>query len=348
MADVLKTIDDKAPDLIRIADAIWDFAELGFQETRSAKMQADYLEAQGFQVTMGAGGIPTAFVAEWGEGRPYIGFLGEYDALAGVSQEVSAERKPRVEGGPGHGCGHNLLGTAAMGAAVALKEVLEKRKLPGTVRYYGCPAEELLAGKVYMARENLFSDLDVAITWHPGSMNTVRLGSGTGLSSAKFQFFGKTAHAAGDPHSGRSALDAVELMNVGANYLREHVIKDATIHYVITSGGGQPNVVPAFAEVWYFVRAPRRAQVEEIYERLVNVARGAALMTETAFEIDFLTGCYEVLLNEVLADVMWDCLQQVGPPNSMKGPGIRQEPGRDFRQVPDRELVQEPGFSGVP
>ncbi len=314
MADILRLVEDNAPELVRIADAIWDYAELGFRETQSAKIQADYLEAQGFAVTRDAGGIPTAFVAEWGEGRPYIGFLGEYDALAGVSQEVLPERKPREMGRPGHGCGHNLLGTASMGAVVALKQALIENNLPGTVRYYGCPAEELLAGKVYMAREGLFSDLDIAITWHPGSMNTVRLSSGTALNSAKFQFFGKTAHAAGDPHNGRSALDAVELMNVGANYLREHVIKDATIHYVITSGGGQPNVVPAFAEVWYFVRAPRRHQVEAIYERLANVAKGAALMTGTTFEIDFLTGCYDVLLNEVLADVMWRCLQKVGPP----------------------------------
>ncbi len=314
MADVVKYVDEKAQDLIGIADAVWDYSEIGFTEAKSAKAQADYLEKQGFKVIRRAGGIPTAFVAEWGEGRPYIGFLGEYDALAGLSQEVSAEKKPRKEGAPGHGCGHNLLGTAALGAALAVKEALEDKKVPGTVRYYGCPAEELLAGKVYMAREGLFSDLDISITWHPGSFNTVRLSSGTAMNSAKFQFFGKTAHAAGDPHNGRSALDAVELMNVGANYLREHVIKDASIHYVITSGGGQPNVVPAFAEVWYFVRAPRRDQVEEIYERLVDVARGAALMTGTTFKIDFLTGCYEVLLNEVLADVMWDCLQKVGPP----------------------------------
>ncbi len=314
MADVIRYVDEKAQDLVEIADAVWNYSEVGFSEAKSAKVQADYLEKQGFKVTRGAGGVPTAFVAEWGEGRPYIGFLGEYDALAGVSQEVSAERKPREEGAPGHGCGHNLLGTAALGAALAVKGALEEKKVPGTVRYYGCPAEELLAGKVYMAREGLFSDLDISITWHPGSMNTVRLSSGTAMNSAKFQFFGKTAHAAGDPHNGRSALDAVELMNVGANYLREHVIKDASIHYVITSGGGQPNVVPAFAEVWYFVRAPRREQVEEIYERLVDVAKGAALMTGTTFKIDFLTGCYEVLLNEVLADVMWDCLQKVGPP----------------------------------
>ncbi len=314
MPDILRFVDGMAQDLIEIADAIWDYAEIGFDEAKSAEIQADYLEKQGFRVTRKAAGVPTGFVAEWGEGNPCIGFLGEYDALAGVSQEVSAERKPRKEGAPGHGCGHNLLGTGAMGAAVALKKALEQKKASGTVRYYGCPAEELLAGKVYMAREGLFSDLDISITWHPGAMNTVRLSSGTAMNSAKFLFFGKTAHAAGDPHHGRSALDAVELMNVGANYLREHVIKDASIHYVITSGGGQPNVVPAFAEVWYFVRAPMREQVEEIYERLVDVAQGAALMTGTRFEIDFLTGCYGVLINEVLADVMWDCLQKVGPP----------------------------------
>lgn len=314
MSDIVKLVDEKAQDLIQIADAVWGYSEVGFTEVKSAQVQADYLQKQGFRVTRGAGGVPTAFVAEWGEGRPYIGFLGEYDALAGVSQEVSVERRPREEGGPGHGCGHNLLGTAALGAALAVKQALEEKEVSGTVRYYGCPAEELLAGKVYMAREGLFSDLDISITWHPSSLNTVRLSSGTAMNSAKFQFFGKTAHAAGDPHNGRSALDAVELMNVGANYLREHVIKDASIHYVITSGGGQPNVVPAFAEVWYFVRAPRRGQVDEIYERLVDVAKGAALMTGTTFKIDFLTGCYDVLLNEVLADVMWDSLQKVGPP----------------------------------
>ncbi len=307
-------LDSKKVDLCRIADAVWDASEVGFQEYKSSKVQADYLEENGFTVKREAGGIPTAFVAEWGNGGPRIGFLGEFDALSGLSQEISWEQKPRVPGDPGHGCGHNLLGTAALGAALALKETLSRENKQGTVRYYGCPAEELLAGKVYMAREGLFDDLDIAITWHPGSMNTVRLGSGNAMNSAKFNFHGKTAHAAGDPHNGRSALDAVEIMNVGANYLREHVINDARIHYVITNGGGQPNVVPAEAQVWYFVRAPHRNQVEEIYERLVDVAKGAALMTGTTFDIDFLTGCYECLLNEVLADVMWESLQEVGPP----------------------------------
>jgi len=312
--DIMEFLDQRSTELFRISDLVWDYAELGFKEHKSAKLQADYLEDNGFKVQRGVGGIPTAFVAQWGEGRPYIGFLGEYDALAGISQQAVPERKPRVEGAPGHGCGHNLLGTASLGAALAVKEALSGMKVPGTVRYYGCPAEELLAGKVYMARAGVFSDLDVAITWHPGSMNTVRLGSGNAMNSAKFAFHGKTAHAAGDPHNGRSALDAVELMNVGANYLREHVINQARIHYVITKGGGQPNVVPAEAEVWYFVRAPHRNQVEEIYGRLVDVAKGAALMTGTSFDIKFLTGCYDVLPNEALADVMWRNLQKVGAP----------------------------------
>ena len=314
MSDILTFLDRKAPELFKIADEVWAASEIGFREYKSSKVQADYLEANGFAVTRGVADVPTAFIAEWGSGRPIIGFLGEFDALAGVSQEVSAERKPVVPGAPGHGCGHNLLGTAALGAALALKNELQEKGVPATVRYYGCPAEELLAGKVYMARAGVFDDLDAAITWHPGSATTVRLGSGNAMNSVKFRFHGKTAHAAGDPHNGRSALDAVELMNVGANYLREHVIPSARIHYVITEGGGQPNVVPAEAEVWYFVRAPHRNQVEEIYERLLDVAKGAALMTGTTYDVNFLTGCYEVLLNEVLADVMWRSLQKVGPP----------------------------------
>lgn len=313
--DVVAFLDQKAPELFRIADEVWSYAELGFKEYKSAELQASFLEQNGFSVKRQAGGIPTAFVAEWGEGKPIIGFLGEYDALAGVSQEVSPERKPVVPGAPGHGCGHNLLGTGALGAALAVKNALEKSGKKATVRYYGCPAEEMLAGKVYMAREGLFSDLDVAITWHPGSINTVQVSSYTSMNSARFAFHGKTAHAAGDPHNGRSALDAVELMNVGANYLREHIIKDATIHYVITNGGGQPNVVPAEAEVWYFVRAPKRRQTEEIYERLVDVAKGAALMTGTTFDIKFLTGCYECLINKTLVDVMWDVMQEIGAPS---------------------------------
>ncbi|MGE5578864.1 MAG: M20 family metallopeptidase [Bacillota bacterium] len=345
MADIIAFLDKKAGDLFSIADQVWDFAEVGFQEVKSSKLQSDYLEACGFAVKRGVGGVPTAFVAEWGSGRPIIGYLGEFDALSGVSQEISPERKPRVVGGPGHGCGHNVLGTGALGAALALKQALEETKTPGTVRYYGCPAEELLAGKVYMARAGVFDDLDVAITWHGGSTNSVRLGSGNAMNSAKFRFHGKTAHAAGDPHNGRSALDAVELMNVGANYLREHVINTARIHYVITEGGGQPNVVPAEAEVWYFVRAPHRSQVEEIYARLLDVAKGAALMTGTTFDENYLTGCYEVLLNETLAEVMWKALQRVGPPKfDEKDLEFARKLAQTFDKANLEQMVKSPEF----
>lgn len=341
-------LDKRAGDLFKIANQVWDFAEVGFREVKSSTLQADYLEANGFSVTGGVGGVPTAFVAEWGHGKPIIGYLGEFDALRGVSQELSPVRKPRVEGAPGHGCGHNVLGTGALGAALALKHALSETKTPGTVRYYGCPAEELLAGKVYMARAGVFDDLDVAITWHGGSTNTVRLGSGNALNSAKFRFHGKTAHAAGDPHNGRSALDAVELMNVGANYLREHVINNARLHYVITNGGDQPNVVPAEAEVWYFVRAPHRSQVEEIYARLMDVARGAALMTGTTFDENYLTGCYEVLLNEALAEVMWKALQKVGAPKfDEKDLEFARKLAETFDKANLVEMVRSPEFKDL-
>jgi aminobenzoyl-glutamate utilization protein B len=300
--------------LVQVSRKVWEYAEVGLQENRSATVQIEYLESEGFSVKRGTGGMPSAFVAEWGSGKPVIGFLGEYDALMGLSQKAVPVKDPVCQGAPGHGCGHNLLGAAALGSAVALKCYLTSHGLPGTVRYYGCPAEETLIGKVFMARDGVYDDLDAAITWHPGAVNTAQLGSSNGVNSVKFNFHGKTAHAAGDPHNGRSALDAVELMNIGANYLREHVIPDARLHYVITDGGGQPNVVPATAQVWYYVRAPHRPQVEEIYGRLVDVAKGAALMTGTTFDIEFLAGCYDVLPNDVLAQVCMDVFRAVGAP----------------------------------
>lgn len=311
---IQKFIDDLSQDLTSLSKEVWRFAEVGLKEDRSARVQADYLEKHGFSVKAGSGGMPSAFVAEWGSGKPVIGFLGEYDALAGLSQEVAPVKKPVAEGAPGHGCGHNLLGVGALGAAVAFKRYIEERGKTGTVRYYGCPAEETLVGKVFMARDGVFDDLDAAITWHPGSTNTAQVGSSNGVNSARFTFFGKTAHAAGDPHNGRSALDAVELMDIGANYLREHIIPDARLHYVITEGGGQPNVVPARAQVWYYVRAPRRSQVEDIYGRLMDVARGASLMTGTTFDVDFLAGCYDVLPNETLAAIAMEEFREVGAP----------------------------------
>jgi len=300
---VVSWVDGHRDELARLSDAIWRLAEVGLREYESARLQEQYLESKGFSIESGVAKMPTAFVASWGSGRPVIAFLGEYDALPHLSQKPVPEPSPLVAGGPGHGCGHNLLGVAAVGSAVALKEELLARGLPGTVRYYGCPAEESASGKVYMVHHGLFDDVDAAITWHPGAFNAVGMKSSLAVINVVFRFSGRTAHAAADPHHGRSALDGVELMNIGANYLREHIIEKARMHYVITDGGGEPNVVPAHAAAWYYVRAPEREQVEEVFARLSDVARGAALMTGTEVEIDVLGGSHNLMPNRTLAEL---------------------------------------------
>lgn len=311
---VLNWVNEHSEELIKLSDHLWGLAEVGLHEHKSAKAIADVLRANGFAVEEGVASMPSAFVATYGNGKPVIAVLGEYDALPGLSQKASPEKSPLHAGAAGHGCGHNLLGVGALGGALAAKAVMEAHNLAGTIRYYGCPAEETLVGKVFMVREGLFKDVDASLTWHPGTFNTLWAASTLAMNSAKFTFYGRSSHAAGDPENGRSALDAVELMNVGANYLREHIVQDARLHYVITKGGGEPNVVPPVAEVWYYVRAPKRKQVDEIYARLRKVAEGAALMTETRFEVEFLTGCYNTLHNHVLGNVLMDCFHEAGAP----------------------------------
>ncbi len=298
-----------------MADQIWDNPELALAEHKACALQADDLAQDGFTITRNVGDLPTAFMAEWssGPGGSVIGFLGEYDALPGLSQKNQDAQDPIVQDGPGHGCGHNLLGTAALAAASVTKAWLEHTGTAATVRYYGCPAEETCEGKVFMARAGAFDDLDMAITWHPGSTNTVWAGSSLAVNNIKFRFRGRTAHAAANPETGRSALDAVELMSVGVNYLREHIVDAARIHYVITNGGGAPNVVPDDCEVWYFIRSPERSQVEELTERVRNVAKGAALMTETRLEENFVSGAYNMLSNDVIGDRMMAILEELGP-----------------------------------
>jgi aminobenzoyl-glutamate utilization protein B len=259
------------------------------------------------------GGITTAFCAEAGSGAPIIGYLGEYDALAGLSQKNQPTQEPVVEGGPGHGCGHNLLGTGGLASAVAVARWLNATGTSGTVRYYGCPAEEQISGKAFMARTGSFDDLDAAFNFHPANVNAPSKGTCVGVNDLVFRFHGRTAHAGGAPHEGRSALDAVELMNVGVNYLREHVTDKVRIHYVITDGGKLPNVVPDTAEVWYFVRALERAEIEEVSERVRNCARGAALMTDTTVEMRVRGACSRVLNNAHLADLQYEAMQLVGP-----------------------------------
>jgi aminobenzoyl-glutamate utilization protein B len=309
----LNWIEEHGKALTDLSDRIWEFAEVGLQEFKSAKAQEDFLREQGFQIDSGVAGMPTAFVATWGSGKPVIGFLGEFDALPGISQKPLPTKEVLKEGAPGHGCGHNLLGVGALGAAVAMAKEMEAGGISGTVKYFGCPAEETLVGKVFMARASVFEGVDAAITWHPGTLNGVSNNSSNAMNSVKFRFFGRTAHAAGDPHHGRSALDAVELMNIGANYLREHVIEKARLHYVITDGGGEPNVVPAHAEVWYYVRAPERGQVDEIYEWLLDIAKGAALMTKTTFEVRLLAACYNYLPNAAINRLLQKHFEALGP-----------------------------------
>ncbi len=306
-------LEERQQRFIAMSDDIWAHPQVALDETYACELQSNFLEGEGFKITGNVGGLPTAFVAEWGSGSPKIGFLGEYDALPNLSQTASTSQKQAVSGGPGHGCGHNMLGTASLAAAVAYKSWLEANGKDGIVRYYGCPAEETGAGKVFMARDGVFHDLDAAITWHPAAKNTVSTSSSLAIDHITFHFSGQTAHAAAAPEHGRSALDAVELMNVGVNYLREHVIQEARIHYVITNGGGQPNVVPDEAEVWYYIRAPKRDQVDELTERVIRIARGAEMMTDTTLTIHDHYGIHNLLPNHVLVDVMNDVFHALGP-----------------------------------
>lgn len=310
----VKAVDQNAEVLTGLAKRIWENPETAFNEVNACKWTAEVLQNAGFEVETGYVGMPTAVRAVWGSGHPVIGFLGEYDALPGLSQKVSTEKEAVIPGAPGQGCGHNLLGVSCVGAALGVKAELEASGKEGTVVFYGCPAEEVLTGKAFMAREGAFTDLDVAFSWHGSTTNNVTLGTMTGLNSAVFHFHGITAHAGGDPHNGRSALDAVEIMNVGANYLREHVTSDVRIHYVIKEGGTAPNIVPDKASVWYYVRALSREAVEDTYRRLVKVAEGAAHMTETKLEIEFMGGCYNTLNPVMLTTLTHDVMEEIEKP----------------------------------
>jgi len=310
----IEWIEENKERLIEISDAIWGYAELGFVEFKSSKLLADELEKHGFKVDRGVAGIPTTFVASWGNGRPVIGVMGEYDALPGLSQKVVPYKDHVEEGEPGHGCGHNIHGTSALGGALATRAAMEKAGIPGTIKFFGCPAEEMLSGKVWMVREKVFDGVDACLSHHPSSMNLASLKSSNANNAVKFHFHGKTSHAAGSPEQGRSSLDAVELMNIGVNFLREHVIQDARIHYVIEEGGGQPNVVPDYARSWYLVRAPERDQLEPIYQRILKIAEGAALMTETRLEVEFVKGIYNELPNKILSEIVTSNMREIGTP----------------------------------
>ena len=308
-------IEGNRERLIELSDEIWEHAELGLVEEKSSKLLADELEKHGFRVERGVAGMPTAFVATWGKEKPVVGLMGEYDALPGISNKKVPWKEPLREGAPGHGCGHNIHGVTAVAAAIAVRHTLKEEGVKGTVKFFGSPAEENYDGKVFMVRAGCFDGVDACLSHHPGSINSASLASSTAVNSVKFHFYGKTSHAAGSPEQGRSALDAIELMNVGVNYLREHVIDKARIHYVIEEGGGQPNVVPDYARSWYYVRAPERDQLEPIYVRVLKIAEGAAMMTETRLKVEFIAGIYNLLPSKTLSGVVVGNMREVGAPS---------------------------------
>lgn len=295
-----------------IALKIWEFAEVGYKEEQSTALLQETLRSHGFRITAGVAGIPTAFVAEYGSGSPAIGILAEYDALPGLSQMAVPERSPIETSNAGHGCGHHLFGTASVAAAIAIKDLIEQGKISGTIKLFGCPAEEGGSGKVYMVRAGLFDGLDAVIHWHPGDRNEVTLTSALANKSAKFRFYGVAAHASSAPDKGRSALDGVEAMNYMTNLMREHMPQEARMHYVITRGGNAPNVVPDFAEVYYYVRHPDKQVVKELFERVEAAASGAAMGTGTKTDYEIIGGTHDLLINKTLARVAQINLERVG------------------------------------
>ncbi len=329
-------------DLIdELAGELWRFAELALEEQRSAELLVSRLKEAGFAVEAGVAGMPTAFVASTGSGGPVIGILAEYDALPGVGNAALPRREPRADGiTSGHGCGHNLFGAASVTAAIALREVMIRNRLRGTLKLFGAPAEETVVGKVYMAKAGVFDGLSAVLEWHPGQKNEVRNQPGRAMNNFEVEFFGQSAHASADPWNGRSALDAVELMNYGVNLMREHVKPTARMHYVIPEGGQAPNVVPEHAREWYYVRAVDREEVNGYYDRVLKIALGATLATGTTHKINLITGVHAYLLNRPLQEALQANLELVGAPAFSSG---EQAFARSMQRVLG---VEEKGYSG--
>jgi len=319
MADELKQtavawIDENSDLIVDAHQQAWNWAEVGLQEMKTGKLLADILADAGFDVERGVAGMPSAFVATYGSGGPVIGVMAELDALPGLSQAAVPHREVLKEGAAGHGCGHCGYAATALGAALAVKAVIDEHGIAGTVKCFGCPAEETLVGKVFMVRDGVFDGLDACLGHHPGSANGPSLGTGNAMNSVKFEFFGRASHAAGSPEQGISALDAVELMNIGVNYMREHVVQETRMHYVIEDGGHEPNVVPAYARSWYYVRAPERELVDQYYDWVLRIADGADLMANTTHKVRFLTGAHNGIPNRPMAELVTANMRAIGAP----------------------------------
>jgi aminobenzoyl-glutamate utilization protein B len=338
--NVINQVDSIEPVIEEMAMKLWDYAELALVETRSADLLVHKLDEAGFEIETNVADMPTAFVATYGTGSPVIGILAEYDALPGVGNQAVSQRKPRTDGvTSGHGCGHNLFGAASVGAAIALKELIEEEGLNGTIKLFGTPAEETVVGKVYMAKAGIFDGLDAVLEWHPGGTNEVRNQPGRAMNSFEVEFFGQSAHASADPWNGRSALDAVEMMNYGVNMMREHVRPTARMHYVIPVAGDAPNVVPDYSRVWYFVRDINRTEVGKYYNRILKIAEGAALATETTHKVHLITGVHEYLLNRPLQEALQRNLELVEAPQYTEA---EQEFARSLQRITGKE---EKGFN---
>ena len=310
---VILSVDNHAAELIGVSDKIWAAEETAFNEVQSAKLLADYAEANGFKVERGVAEMPTAFVATYGSGSPVIGILGEFDALPGLSQNVVPTKSPLHEGQPGHGCGHNLFGAASLGAAISIKEMIEQGKLKGTIKFFGTPAEEKFFGKLWMIRAGLFNGVDVVMDWHPGAETKAAVQTGLALVDFIVEFNGQAAHASADPWNGRSASDALELYATGINYLREHIKPSVRIHYHIQDGGQVVNVVPDYSRLWVRVRDTKREGMEEVYGRVKKMAEGAAIMANVDYKISLVSGVYEVLVNRTGGDLLTKNLGLLGP-----------------------------------
>jgi aminobenzoyl-glutamate utilization protein B len=308
----LESVDNHQAALTALSDSVWNYAEPALKEYQSSKLLSDYAEKQGFKVTRNIAGLPTAFIAEYGSGKPIIGVLGEFDALPGLSQKAETSHEALKEGAAGHGCGHNLLGVGGLGAALAIKELMEKNIIKGTIRFYGTPAEEDYGGKLYMAREGVFNDLDVCLDWHPDYETKVNNESSQAMADYTVSFSGKSAHAASDPWDGRSALDAAELFNTGINFYREHVKPSVRMHYVYLEAGKVPNVVPDKASVWIWLRDSKRTGVAVLEERMKNIAAGAALMAGVSYETRLNDGDYEELVIDKGAELLQKNLDILG------------------------------------
>ncbi len=350
---IIASVEEHKEQLIKISDSIWALAETAFNESGSSKILADYAEKNGLKVTRGVADIPTAFTATYGSGKPVISILGEFDALPGISQKATPAKEPYEEGAAGHGCGHNMFGTASLGAAIAIKELMDAGKIKGTVKFLGTPAEEKYFAKVWMVKAGLWDDVDVNVSWHPSAGIEADVQSGLSLIDFIVEFYGQTAHASADPWNGRSASDALELYTTGINYYREHILPTSRIHYHIQDGGQVVNVVPDYAKLWVRVRDPKRKIMLPTYERVKEMAEGAAIMADVDYKISLVSGIYETLVNRSGGEIMQKNLELLGPityteEETAFGKAIQKatgkpEVGMDSKVYPLKETEENPG-----